>query len=261
MRETILKIDHVSKRYKLGQIGGTTLKEEIQRWTARVRQKEDPTKRIGSKDYEYGEEFLALDDVCFEVKQGECVGIIGHNGAGKSTLLKLISRITAPSDGDIWLNGRVASMLEVGTGFHGELTGRENIYLNGTILGMSKAEISRKLDDIVAFSECEEFLDTPLKRYSSGMVVRLGFAVAAHLETDILIIDEVLAVGDAAFQKKAMQKIQQIAQDKSKTIIFVSHNMDMISQLCTRCLWLQNGQIGYLGDTQTCINTYLQSNA
>ncbi len=248
-----IEFEHISKLYRLGVTNSGKFREDLRHWWQKISHRE-PT-------YATENCIWALRDISLQIEQGEVLGIIGKNGHGKSTLLKLMSKITTPTEGIIRMRGRMASLLEVGTGFHNDMTGRENIYLNGTILGMSKAEISRKLDDIVAFSECEEFLDTPLKRYSSGMVVRLGFAVAAHLETDILIIDEVLAVGDAAFQKKAMQKIQQIAQDKSKTIIFVSHNMDMISQLCTRCLWLQNGQIGYLGDTQTCINTYLQSNA
>ena len=260
MRETILKIDHVSKRYKLGQIGGTTLKEEIQRWMARIRQKEDPTKRIGSKDYEYGEEFLALDDVNFEVKQGECVGIIGHNGAGKSTLLKLISRITAPSDGDIWLNGRVASMLEVGTGFHGELTGRENIYMNGAILGMKKREIDAKIEDIIEFSECRQFIDTPVKRYSSGMYVKLAFSVAAHLDAEIMIMDEVLAVGDVNFQQKCLDKMRTVAESDGRTILYVSHNMNTIRSLCDRGIVLNRGHLIFDGDVEKAIEIYISKN-
>ena len=198
MDNIMLKIDNISKQYKLGLIGGTTLREELQRWSAKMQHKEDPTRKIGAKEYTQGETFLALDRVSFEVRRGERVGIIGHNGAGKSTLLKLISRITAPTCGDIWLNGRVASMLEVGTGFHGELTGRENIYMNGAILGMKKREIDSKIEDIIEFSECRQFIDTPVKRYSSGMYVKLAFSVAAHLDSEIMIMDEVLAVAEEA---------------------------------------------------------------
>ena len=196
MGETIIQIEHVSKEYRLGAIGGGTLKGDLQSLMARIRGKEDPNARIGQAAYAKNQRFLALDDVSFSIKKGERVGIIGHNGAGKSTLLKLLSRVTAPTQGTISYNGRIASMLEVGTGFHPELTGRENIYLNGAILGMTKAEISAKFDDIVRFAEMEQFVDTPVKRYSSGMYVKLAFAVAAHLDSEILVMDEVLAVGD-----------------------------------------------------------------
>ena len=202
----MIKTENVSKRYRLGQIGGTTLREELQRLSAKVRGKEDPTRMIGERDYQAGETFMALDGVSFEVKKGERVGIIGHNGAGKSTLLMLMSRVTAPTGGTIRLNGRVASMLEVGTGFHGELTGRENIYMNGAILGMTKKEIDAKIEDIIEFSEIRQFIDTPVKRYSSGMYVKLAFSVAAHLDSEIMIMDEVLAVGDMAFQKKCLTR-------------------------------------------------------
>lgn len=195
-QELALKIEGVSKQYRLGQIGGGTLQGDLQSWWARIRGKEDPNSKIGSKQHVKNERFWALDDVNIEVKKGEAVGIIGHNGAGKSTLLKLLSRVTAPTKGTISINGRIASMLEVGTGFHAEMTGRENIYMNGAILGMTKEEIDRKIDEIIDFSECRQFIDTPVKRYSSGMYVKLAFAVAAHLDSEILVMDEVLAVGD-----------------------------------------------------------------
>ena len=257
MSEIMLKVDHISKQYKLGQIGGTTLREEIQRWNARRRHEEDPTRKIGAREYEDGEIFLALDDVSFEVLKGERVGIIGHNGAGKSTLLKLISRITAPTSGDIWMNGRVASMLEVGTGFHGELTGRENIYMNGAILGMKKREIDKKIEDIIEFSECRQFIDTPVKRYSSGMYVKLAFSVAAHLESEIMIMDEVLAVGDMAFQKKCLEKMSDVSKSEGRTILYVSHNMNTIRQLCDRCMTLDHGKIVYDGDIEAAIDVYM----
>lgn len=206
MSETIIKIDHVSKEYRLGAIGGGTLRGDLQSWWARLRGKDDPNLQIGKTAYNGNEKFLALDDVSFEVRKGEAVGIIGHNGAGKSTLLKLLSRVTAPTKGSIGYNGRISSMLEVGTGFHPELTGRENVYMNGAILGMTKAEISRKFDQIVEFAEMEKFIDTPVKRYSSGMYVKLAFAVAAHLDSEILVMDEVLAVGDMKFQQKCLGK-------------------------------------------------------
>ena len=257
MSEIMLKVSHVSKQYRLGQIGGTTLREEIQRWNAKRRHQEDPTKKIGSPDYEIGELFMALDDLSFEVKKGERVGIIGHNGAGKSTLLKLISRITAPTSGDIWMDGRVASMLEVGTGFHGELTGRENIYMNGAILGMKKREIDEKIEDIIEFSECRQFIDTPVKRYSSGMYVKLAFSVAAHLDSEIMIMDEVLAVGDMTFQKKCLEKMSDVSRTDGRTILYVSHNMNTIRQLCDRCIVLDHGKIIFDGDVETAIDVYM----
>ena len=257
MHKIMLKVDHISKQYKLGQIGGTTLREEIQRWNARRRHEEDPTQKIGAREYEDGEIFLALDDVSFEVSKGERVGIIGHNGAGKSTLLKLISRITAPTSGDIWMNGRVASMLEVGTGFHGELTGRENIYMNGAILGMKKKEIDEKIEDIIEFSECRQFIDTPVKRYSSGMYVKLAFSVAAHLDSEIMIMDEVLAVGDMAFQKKCLEKMSDVSKTEGRTILYVSHNMNTIRQLCDRCITLDHGKIVFDGDIEAAIDVYM----
>lgn len=259
MSEIMLKVSHLSKQYKLGQIGGTTLREEIQRWNAKRRNEEDPTRKIGAGEYKFGETFMALDDVSFEVKKGERIGIIGHNGAGKSTLLKLISRITAPTDGDIWLNGRVASMLEVGTGFHGELTGRENIYMNGAILGMKKKEIDSKIEDIIEFSECRQFIDTPVKRYSSGMYVKLAFSVAAHLDSEIMIMDEVLAVGDMAFQKKCLEKMSDVSKAEGRTILYVSHNMNTIRQLCDRCIVLDHGKKVFDGNVEEAISIYLQT--
>lgn len=243
--------------YRLGQIGGTTLREELQRKRAKLRGEEDPTKKIGAKDYVPGETFMALDGISFSVKKGERVGIIGHNGAGKSTLLKLLSRVTAPTSGEIGLNGRVASMLEVGTGFHGELTGRENIYMNGAILGMTKKEIDAKMEDIVEFSEVRQFIDTPVKRYSSGMYVKLAFSVAAHLDSEIMIMDEVLAVGDMAFQKKCLDKMNDVSRSEGRTILYVSHNMNTIRQLCDRVIVLDHGKVVFDGGVEEGINVYL----
>ena len=257
MSEEILRIDHVSKKYRLGMIGGTSLKEELQRKRAARKGLEDPTKKVTDTSVgRVGEEFLALDDINLSISQGERVGIIGHNGAGKSTLLKLISRITAPTTGTIAMNGRVASMLEVGTGFHPELTGRENIYMNGAILGMTRAEISKKIEDIIDFSECRKFIDTPVKRYSSGMYVKLAFAVAAHLDAEIMIMDEVLAVGDVAFQRKCLNKMSQLAIDEGRTVLYVSHNMATIRQLCNRCIVLDHGKLVYDGEVDEAINNY-----
>lgn len=257
MSEIMLKIDNVSKQYRLGQIGGTTLREELQRFSAKIRHKEDPTKKIGAKDYNKGETFMALDGVSVTVKKGERVGIIGHNGAGKSTLLKLISRITAPTGGSISMNGRVASMLEVGTGFHPELTGRENIYMNGAILGMTRKEIDSKIEDIIEFSECREFIDTPVKRYSSGMYVKLAFSVAAHLDSEIMIMDEVLAVGDAQFQKKCLDKMSAVSMEEGRTILYVSHNMNTVKQLCDRVVMLDHGKVVFDGDVDEGVSRYL----
>ena len=259
MGEIMLKVSRLSKQYKLGQIGGTTLREELQRRSAKRRNLEDPTLKIGAEAIEYGESFMALDDISFEVQKGERVGIIGHNGAGKSTLLKLISRITAPTSGDIWMDGRVASMLEVGTGFHGELTGRENIYMNGAILGMKKKEIDAKIEDIIEFSECRQFIDTPVKRYSSGMYVKLAFSVAAHLDSEIMIMDEVLAVGDMAFQKKCLEKMSDVYRAEGRTILYVSHNMNTIRQLCERCIVLDHGKLVFDGDVEKGIDIYSES--
>ena len=259
MSETMIKIDHISKQYRLGQIGGTTLREELQRFHAKLRHREDPTRRIGARNYSKGDTFLALDDVSFDVAPGERVGIIGRNGAGKSTLLKLISRVTAPTSGWIGLNGRVASMLEVGTGFHGELTGRENIYMNGAILGMTKREIDRKLEAIIDFSECRPFIDTPVKRYSSGMYVKLAFSVAAHLDSEIMIMDEVLAVGDMAFQKKCLDKMSEVSSSEGRTILYVSHNMNTIRQLCSKCIVLDHGKLMFNGDVEKSISYYMDA--
>lgn len=260
MDDLMIKIDNVSKMYKLGQIGGTTIREELQRTFARIRGKEDPTKKIGAKDYNKGETFMALNGVSFDVKKGERIGIIGHNGAGKSTLLKLLSRVTAPTSGEIGLNGRVTSMLEVGTGFHGELTGRENIYMNGAILGMTKKEIDAKMEDIIEFSECRKFIDTPVKRYSSGMYVKLAFSVAAHLDSEIMIMDEVLAVGDMAFQKKCLDKMNDVSKKEGRTILYVSHNMNTIRQLCERVIVLDHGKVVFDGDVEEGIEIYSKAN-
>ena len=257
MSETIIKIDHVSKEYRLGAIGGGTLRGDLQSWWAKVRGKDDPNLQIGKTAYTGNEKFLALDDVSFEVKKGEALGIIGHNGAGKSTLLKLLSRVTAPTKGTIGYNGRIASMLEVGTGFHPELTGRENVYMNGAILGMTKAEINRKFDQIVEFAEMEKFIDTPVKRYSSGMYVKLAFAVAAHLDSEIMIMDEVLAVGDMSFQKKCLDKMRDVSTNGGRTILYVSHNMNTIRQLCDRCIVLDKGKVSFNGAVDDSICAYL----
>ena len=257
MEELMLKIDNVTKQYKLGQIGGTTLKTELQRLSAKLHKKEDPTRPIGWTAPEKNETFMALKGVSLEVKKGERVGIIGHNGAGKSTLLKLISRVTAPTSGTIGMNGRVASMLEVGTGFHGELTGRENIYMNGAILGMTKKEIDSKIEQIIDFSEVRQFIDTPVKRYSSGMYVKLAFSVAAHLDSEIMIMDEVLAVGDMAFQKKCLDKMSDVSREEGRTILYVSHNMNTIRQLCDRVVVLDKGLVIFDGDVEEGIELYL----
>ncbi len=260
MSEIAIKIEHVSKEYRLGTIGGGTLRGDLQSWWAKVRHKEDPNSKIGTAAGSYnGDRFLALDDVSFEVRKGEALGIIGHNGAGKSTLLKLLSRVTAPSGGTISYNGRIASMLEVGTGFHPELTGRENVYMNGAILGMTKAEIDKKFDQIVEFAEMEQFIDTPVKRYSSGMYVKLAFAVAAHLDSEILVMDEVLAVGDMKFQQKCLGKMGDAANTEGRTVLYVSHNMNTIRQLCTRCIVLDHGKVIFDGDTEEAISLYMKS--
>lgn len=258
MSDTIISAEHISKAYRLGQIGGGTLREDFSRWWARLLRKPDPFLKIGEEHHarKMGEQFWALDDVSFQVKQGEVLGIIGRNGAGKSTLLKILSRVTTPTSGQVKIKGRIASLLEVGTGFHPELTGRENVFLNGAILGMTKAEIRKKFDEIVAFSEIEEFIDTPVKRYSSGMYVRLAFAVAAHLEPEILICDEVLAVGDAQFQKKCLGKMQDVSQRQGRTVLFVSHNMGAVAQLTTRCLLLALGKNEFSGSPEIAIEKY-----
>ena len=261
MRENslMIRVENVKKQYRLGQIGGGTLRGDLQSWWARKRGKEDPNTLIGTDQRLIGTSFMALNGVSFTVKKGEAVGIIGSNGAGKSTLLKLLTHVTAPSAGDIDLYGRVASMLEVGTGFHPEMTGRENVYLNGAILGMTHAEIDAKMDEIIAFSEVGDFIDTPVKRYSSGMYVKLAFSVAAHLDSEIMIMDEVLAVGDMKFQKKCLDKMRQAAQRDGKTVLYVSHNMSTIRDLCDRCIVLDKGKVIFDGDVDEGIATYLST--
>jgi len=263
MSEVILKIENLSKQYRLGNVGAGTISDDLKRWWYKIRGKEDPFLKIGesndrtskgTSDYVW-----AIQDISFEVKKGEVIGIIGKNGAGKSTLLKILSKVTGPTTGTIKSNGRIASLLEVGTGFHPEMTGRENIYLNGAILGMTKNEITSKIEEIISFSGCERYIDTPTKRYSSGMKVRLAFAVAAHLEPDILIVDEVLAVGDAEFQKKAIGKMQDISEGEGRTVLFVSHNMTTINTLCKKSILLQNGKIFKAGLTSEIIPFYLSN--
>ncbi len=254
-----IKISGVKKMYKLGQIGGGTLYGDLQSWWARVRGKEDPNSKIGTDMRSYGKTFMALNGVDITIKKGEAIGIIGHNGAGKSTLLKLLSRVTAPTEGEIGINGRIASMLEVGTGFNPHMTGRENVYMNGAILGMTKAEVDAKIEQIIDFSEVREFIDTPVKRYSSGMYVKLAFSVAAHLDSEIMIMDEVLAVGDMAFQKKCLDKMREAATKEGRTVLYVSHNMNTIRQLCDRCVVLDKGKVVFDGDVEKAIDVYMGS--
>ena len=262
---TAIEFNHVGKQYRLGLVSTGTISHDLNRWwqTAILR-REDPYLKIGSvndrtakADSDY---VWALRDIDFKVEQGDVVGIIGKNGAGKSTLLKLLSKVTAPTVGTIRARGRIASLLEVGTGFHQEMTGRENIFMNGAILGMTKQEIAAKLDEIVDFSGCERYLDTPVKRYSSGMMVRLGFAVAAHLDPEILVVDEVLAVGDAEFQKKAIGKMQDVSRGEGRTVLFVSHNMASVKQLCKSGVVLENGSIRMLGSAEDCVDFYVSDN-
>ena len=262
MSAPVLKFENVGKLYHLGTFGTGSLTRDLTRWwKINVRKENDPYLRIGESNDRSrkgkSDVVWALKNISFDVNQGEVIGIIGKNGAGKSTLLKLLSRITSPSTGIIRAKGRVASLLEVGTGFHTELTGRENIYMNGTVMGMTKHEIDRKLDEIVDFAGVERYLDTPVKRYSSGMMVRLGFAVAAFLEPEILVVDEVLAVGDAEFQKKALGKMQAISSGQGRTVLFVSHNMAAVRALCTRSILLDKGEIKYVGSTDDCVSRYL----
>lgn len=263
--DVILKVENLSKQYRLGTIGTGTISHDLNRWWAKVRGKEDPYLKIGESNDRASkgnsQYVWALKDINFKVKRGEVLGIIGKNGAGKSTLLKILSRVTAPTNGSIKSKGRIASLLEVGTGFHPEMTGRENIFLNGAILGMTKAEIRSKLDEIIDFSGCERYIDTPVKRYSSGMKVRLAFAVAAHLEPDILVVDEVLAVGDAEFQKKAIGKMQDISKGEGRTVLFVSHNMGAVKNLCTKSIVLSNGNLVFSGVVEESINYYQSSNS
>jgi lipopolysaccharide transport system ATP-binding protein len=267
MSDSVIQVENVSKLYRLGEVGTGTLSHDFNRWWHKVRGKEDPYRKIGqvndrtkkaaadgpspASDYVW-----ALQGVNFQVSKGEVLGIIGGNGAGKSTLLKVLSRVTSPTDGQIKVKGRIASLLEVGTGFNPEMTGRENIYLNGAIMGMRKKEIDRKFDEIVNFAEVDRYVDTPVKRYSSGMYVRLAFAVAAHLEPEILIVDEVLAVGDAQFQKKCLGKMHDVADKEKRTVLFVSHNMGAIAQLCSRCIILVKGQVAFNGSPEAAIEKY-----
>jgi lipopolysaccharide transport system ATP-binding protein len=300
MNNVVIQVDRLSKEYRLGIIGRKRLVDDVNRWWARFRGKEDPLSKIGDRRSKIAdskrkipspnsqlpsagsaptpnsnlpspqsspsaishpsERYWALKDVSFEVKQGEVLGIIGRNGAGKSTLLKILSRVTGPTSGEVRVKGRIASLLEVGTGFHPELTGRENVFLNGAILGMTKAEIRGKFDEIVAFSEIEQFIDTPVKRYSSGMYVRLAFAVAAHLEPEILIVDEVLAVGDVQFQKKCLGKMREVSEG-GRTVLFVSHNIGAVANLCSKALFLKQGQINDFGPTTTVLEKYLSDSA
>ncbi len=262
MKEPVIKVENLSKAYQIGQIGTGTISRDLERfWITKIRKKEDPFLKIGETNDRStkGESDIvwSLRDINFEVGQGEAVGIIGKNGAGKSTLLKLLSRVTSPTTGQIKVKGRIASLLEVGTGFHPELSGRENIYLNGAILGMRKKEITRKLDEIIDFSGVERYVDTPVKRYSSGMYVRLAFAVAAHLESEILIVDEVLAVGDADFQKKCLGKMGDISKGEGRTVLFVSHNMAAVKSLCTKGIVLENGLVKHNGEAESAVSYYL----
>lgn len=263
MKKLAIKAEHISKQYRLGQIGTGTLSHDLNRFWHKLRGKPDPYLKIGEQNdrSKKGEsEYVwSLKDINFEIEQGDAVGIIGRNGAGKSTLLKILSKVTQPTTGSIKVNGRIASLLEVGTGFHPEMTGRENIYMNGAILGMRKKEIDRKLDEIIDFSGVERYIDTPVKRYSSGMYVRLAFAVAAHLESEILIVDEVLAVGDAEFQKKCLGKMGEVSKGEGRTVLFVSHDMGAIKQFCSKACLLNKGQIEKFSDVNTVINLYRNS--
>lgn len=261
MKRIAIQAENISKQYRLGEVGTGTLSHDLNRFWAKVRGKEDPYLKIGetndrtskgSSDYVW-----SLRDINFEIEQGDAVGIIGRNGAGKSTLLKLLSKVTKPTTGSFKVNGRIASLLEVGTGFNPEMTGRENIYLNGAILGMRRAEITRKFDEIVAFSGVERYIDTPVKRYSSGMYVRLAFAVAAHLESEILIVDEVLAVGDAEFQKKCLGKMGEVSKGEGRTVLFVTHNMASVKSLCNKGIFLENGTKKFEGDIAETVSLYL----
>lgn len=260
-----LKAENISKQYRLGQVGTGTLSHDLNRFWHQIRGKEDPYLKIGEANDRASkgesEYVWSLKDITFEIEQGDAVGIIGRNGAGKSTLLKLLSKVTKPTTGKIYTNGRIASLLEVGTGFHPEMTGRENIYLNGAILGMSRKEIKRKFDEIVDFSGVERYIDTPVKRYSSGMYVRLAFAVAAHLESEILIVDEVLAVGDAEFQKKCLGKMGDVSKGEGRTVLFVSHDLNAVSQICNIGILLSNGLVEYKGNIRETVSTYLNSDS
>ena len=263
MSNSVIEFNNVGKQYILGTIGTGTLSQDLNRWWANIRGKEDPYLKIGEtndRTQKGDSRFVwALRDINFKVEQGDVVGIVGKNGAGKSTLLKILSRVTSPTTGDIKIKGRIASLLEVGTGFHPEMTGRENIFMNGSIMGMSKAEIRSKFDEIVNFAGVAKYVDTPVKRYSSGMMVRLGFAIAAHLEPEILVVDEVLAVGDAEFQKKAIGKMQDVSKGQGRTVLFVSHNMAAVRSLCTRGVMLKNGMIDFMGSIPETLDHYLKT--
>ncbi len=263
MSNTVIEFNKVGKQYILGTIGTGTLSQDINRWWANIRGKEDPYLKIGEtndRTQKGDSRFVwALRDISFKVEQGDVVGIIGKNGAGKSTLLKILSRVTSPTTGDIKIKGRIASLLEVGTGFHPEMTGRENIFMNGSIMGMTKIEIKSKFDEIVDFAGVAKYVDTPVKRYSSGMMVRLGFAIAAHLEPEILVVDEVLAVGDADFQKKAIGKMQDVSKGKGRTVLFVSHNMAAVQSLCNKGIVLKNGEVAFRGGVDDSLHYYLHS--
>lgn len=263
MSNTVIEFNNVGKQYILGTIGTGTLSQDLNRWWANIRGKEDPFLKIGDtndRTQKGDSRFVwALRDINFKVEQGDVVGIIGKNGAGKSTLLKILSRVTSPTTGNIKIKGRIASLLEVGTGFHPEMTGRENIFMNGSIMGMTKTEIKSKFDEIVDFAGVAKYVDTPVKRYSSGMMVRLGFAIAAHLEPEILVVDEVLAVGDAEFQKKAIGKMQDVSKGEGRTVLFVSHNMAAVRSLCTRGVMLKNGTIDFMGSIPDTLDHYLKN--
>lgn len=264
MSKPAIKIQNLSKQYRLGTVGTGTLSHDLKRWwTMNIQGKDDPNLRIGElndRSVKANSDYVwALKDINLEIKQGDIVGIIGKNGAGKSTLLKILSRVTSPTTGSVEYSGRMASLLEVGTGFHAEMTGRENIFMNGSIMGMTKVEIKRKLDEIIDFAGIEKYIDTPVKRYSSGMTVRLGFSIAAHLEPEILIVDEVLAVGDAEFQKKAIGKMQDVSKGEGRTVLFVSHNMAAVKTLCKNGLVLVNGQVSFVGDISNSIDKYRNS--
>lgn len=260
MSEIAIKIDGIKKEYRLGQITVNTLKADLQSKWAKIRKKDDPNTKIRKGKSVAPTRFMALDGIDLTIHKGEVIGLIGGNGAGKSTLLKILARITAPTEGCIDIYGRISSMLEVGTGFNTEMTGRENIYLNGAILGMTKAEIDSKLEDIIEFSEIREFIDTPAKRYSSGMYVKLAFSISAHLDSEIMIMDEVLAVGDMAFQKKCLDRMYSAAKRDGRTVIYVSHNMDTIRNLCDRCVVLNKGKVIFDGDVEGGIEEYTKLN-
>jgi lipopolysaccharide transport system ATP-binding protein len=263
MKNLAIQAENISKQYRLGQVGTGTLSHDLNRFWSKIRGKEDPYLKIGEindRSVKGESEYVwSLREINFEIEQGDAVGIIGRNGAGKSTLLKLLSKVTQPTTGSFKVNGRIASLLEVGTGFNPEMSGRENIYLNGAILGMRRIEITRKLDEIIAFSGVERYIDTPVKRYSSGMYVRLAFAVAAHLESEILIVDEVLAVGDAEFQRKCLGKMNDVSKGEGRTVLFVSHNMASIQSLCQKGIILEKGQIIYKGEIESAIQNYILS--